>query len=333
MSPIERKPLPPPNSRATPLADTDRADIMARANEVLDHYLNGPGSYFDGGTRKPLVSEFGNSTTADLERFKDSIIASKQFVDDPNSILDSVVDLISKAIIHVEQIARDNEGRDGISRRPPDTNDPIDDPRVISPRALGNRTLPISLSTEGEKLTSAPGVREIPSIFSTKPIRYLRRTDGSTPPASVSDTGAPVARFVLPDQLNNASGGRTDWAAALAGLAAPPQRRGAFVSGNDALSRAAGGDSSSSRPGQAQGPMAPTLLEYIRHLNQLSANTPRAPILERAAPGASLAPSDSPVPMGLPGRLAALAGIDPDNPDQLAPPPGGLLARLRAIGR
>jgi hypothetical protein len=31
---------------------------------------------------------------------------------------------------------------------------------------------------------------------------------------------------------------------------------------------------------------------------------------------------------GLAGRIAALAGIDPDNPDQPVPPPGGLLARL-----
>jgi hypothetical protein len=149
---------------------------------------------------------------------------------------------------------------------------------------------------------------------STKPIRYLGRRDGTTPPAFVSDAGAPAAQFVLPDQLNNASGGRTDWAAALAGLAAPPQGRSAFASGNDALSRATGGGSSSSRPGQSQGPTASALLEYIQHLNQLSADAPPGPIFERGAPGPSLAPSDSSTSMGgLAGRLAALAGIDPDN--------------------
>jgi hypothetical protein len=185
---------------------------------------------------------------------------------------------------------------------------------------------PIPLWTTPPPTPGSTDFSEAPGN-STKPIRYLRRTDGSTPPASVSDTGAPVARFVLPDQLNSSSD-PTDWGAALAGLAVPPQRRGAFVSGNDALSRA-----TDARPGQSQGPTASTLLEYIQHLNQLSANTPQAPILERGAPGASLAPSDSPAPMGLPGRLAALAGIDPDNPDQLAPPPGGLLARLLAIRR
>jgi hypothetical protein len=176
---------------------------------------------------------------------------------------------------------------------------------------------PIRGSTD---LSEAPGI-------STKPIRYVSRRDGNPPPAFVSDAGAPAARFVLPDQLNSSSD-PTDWAAALAGLAVPPQRREAFVSGNDALSRAA-----RARPGQFQGPTASALLEYIQRLNQLSANPLQVPTLELGAPGASLAPSDSPVPMGLPGRLAALAGIDPDNPDQLAPPPGGLLARLLAIRR
>jgi len=52
MATIERKPLPPLNSRVAPIAEADRADIVARANDVMDYYLNGPGSYFDGGYTK-----------------------------------------------------------------------------------------------------------------------------------------------------------------------------------------------------------------------------------------------------------------------------------------
>jgi hypothetical protein len=163
----------------------------------MDYYLNGSGSYFDGGTRKPLVSEFGNSTVYDLERFKDSIIASKQFADDPNSIMDSVIELISKAIIRVEQAARDNEGRDSISRPPPNTNDPIDDPRVISPRALGNGSLPMSLSVKGEEPASALEARGMPRISISKPVRILSRRDTNTPPASTFDAGAPVPQFPI----------------------------------------------------------------------------------------------------------------------------------------
>jgi hypothetical protein len=65
MAPIERKPLPPPNSRVTTIREADRAEIIAHANDVIDFYLNGAGSYFEGGTQKPIVSEFGNGTVDD----------------------------------------------------------------------------------------------------------------------------------------------------------------------------------------------------------------------------------------------------------------------------
>lgn len=380
MATIERKPLPPPNSRVTTIREADRAEIIARAKDVMDYYLNGGGSYFDGGTQKPLVSEFGNSTVDDLKNFMRSIIASKQFADDPNSIMDSIVELIEKTINQVEQAARDNEGRDSISRRPPDTNDPIDDPRVISPRALGNGALPMSLSVEGDEPASALEVRGPPGISSSKPVRILSRRDGNTPLASVFDTGARAAQFVLPDQLNTV-GGRTDWAAALAGggslnpmkAAPPPQagqtsstmpvrilsrvsadkpqaslfdasapavpfvpanevfssdRRNAFGRGNDASSRIGGAGDSPSMSGP-QGSSSSALLEYIQYLNRLAANKPQAPVFDSGVPGVAL--SDSPTPMGgLAGRIAALAGIDPDNPDRPVPPPGGLLALLLA---
>jgi hypothetical protein len=385
MPTIERKPLPPPNSRAATIAEADRAEIIAHANDVIDYYLNGGGSYFDGGTQKPLVSEFGESTIDDLKNFKANIIASKQFADDPNSIMDSVIDLIDKKITQVEEASKYKEGENGIWALPPNTNDPIDDPRIISPRLLSNAALPISLNLEDEDLTSRPKVGAMVGISRAKPIRYLSRRDGSAPPASVFDTGAPAAQFVLPDQLNSSSD-PTHRAAALAGrgslnpmqaaplpqaggtpgisstrpvrylsrtIADKPQasifdasapavpfalsndvssadRRNPFASGRDASSLAVGvGDSSSMRG--LQGPTPSTLLEYIRDMNQLSANKPQASMVDPDAPEASLAPSGSPSLMGgLAGRIAALAGIDPDTPDRPVPPPGGLLALLFA---
>jgi len=65
MATIERKPLPPPNSTATRITEADRAEIIARANDVIDHYLNGPGSYWDAGPRRPL-----QETVNDLKNFK-----------------------------------------------------------------------------------------------------------------------------------------------------------------------------------------------------------------------------------------------------------------------
>jgi len=203
MATIERKALPPLNSRAIPITEADRADIIAHANDVIDYNLNGPGSYFDGGTQKPLESEFGESAIDDLQNFKAGIIASKQFADDPESIMDSVIDLIDKKIIQVKKAAEYKEGK-SIWASPPDANDSIDDPRVISPRALGNGILPISLSVKGEEPASALEEKGItPRISSTKPIRYLGRRGGSTPPVRASDTGAPAAQFVLPDRLKS----------------------------------------------------------------------------------------------------------------------------------
>ncbi|MCP4618671.1 MAG: hypothetical protein GY844_19830 [Bradyrhizobium sp.] len=73
MDPIERKPLPPPNANVTTLTQGDRAEFLARANEVIDHYLSGPGSYWDEGPRKDL-----EETLRDLRTFYSQVTASKQ---------------------------------------------------------------------------------------------------------------------------------------------------------------------------------------------------------------------------------------------------------------
>jgi len=55
----------------------------------------------------------------------------------------------------------------------------------------------------------------------------------------------------------------------------------------------------------------------------------QAPAVDTREAATPLAPSGDSIPMGgLAGRIAALAGFDPANPD--APPPGGLLALLLA---
>jgi hypothetical protein len=81
------------------------------------------------------------------------MIASTQFADDPNSIMGSVIDLLDRTIEQVEGAARKNETRDRIASLPPNTNDPIDDPRITSPKSLGNdKTLGISSPYEGNGL-------------------------------------------------------------------------------------------------------------------------------------------------------------------------------------
>ena len=124
MDPIERKPLPPPDANVTTLAEGDRAEFLARANEVINHYLSGPGSYWDEGPRKPL-----EETLSDLRAFRSQVDASQQLADDPSRILDSVADLVDGAIGRVKRAidGRDNS-RDDIWVPLPETND-----RIIRP--------------------------------------------------------------------------------------------------------------------------------------------------------------------------------------------------------
>jgi hypothetical protein len=132
MATIERKPLPPPNSSATSITEADRAEMMAQANAVIDYYLNGPGSYLDAGPRKPLVGdERDDSTVNDLKKFKERVIASKQYADDPNSIMDSVIDVIDRAMMQVKKVAQSRFGGDDIQRAPPSTNDRIEYPKQL----------------------------------------------------------------------------------------------------------------------------------------------------------------------------------------------------------
>jgi len=159
-----------------------------------------------------------------------------------------------------------------------------------------------------------PPAGGVPGISSTNPVRYLSRRVADQPQGSVFDTSRTAAPYVPASE-----------AFAL-------DRRNAFVNGSDAASPAGGVGSSSSVPGP-QGSAPSALLEYIQRLNQLSANKPQTSMSGPDVPGASLTPSGSPGPGGLAGRIAALSGIDPDNPDQPVPPPGGLLALLLAAQR
>jgi len=65
----------------------------------------------------------------DLQKFRDRVVASQQFADDPGMIMQSVIDLIKQTIDQVRKAAQDNEASDRIRRELPETNDRIDLPR------------------------------------------------------------------------------------------------------------------------------------------------------------------------------------------------------------
>lgn len=160
-----------------------------------------------------------------------------------------------------------------------------------------------------------PRVEGMPGISSTKPVRILSRRIADMPPASVFDSSAPAVPFVPANEVFS------------------PDRRNAFVNGSDVAAPPGGAGDSSSVPGSS-GSTPSGLLNYIQYLDQPGANKPQAFVFDPGAPEASFASSGNSAPMGgLAGRIAVLAGIDPDNPDRPVPKPGGLLALLLAANR
>jgi len=191
MATIERKPLPPFNSSVTNITEADRAEIIARANDVIDYYLNGPGSYFDAGPRKPLAGE-GDTTVADLNRFKDYVIGSKQYTDDPNGILDSVVELIKGTIGRVERADRFDEGEHGISHPPPSIPDPIERRPPLTGHGSANNSrsgIQASMANASMSELTPTGERVMSAVANVDPrnIRVLSRIPAPGAAPSLSD--------------------------------------------------------------------------------------------------------------------------------------------------
>jgi hypothetical protein len=165
MATIEQRPLPPLNSTAKTIGEADRAEITANATAVIDHYLNGAGSYWDEGTQKSLQNRL-----EDIDQFKNAVIASKQFADDPGKILDSVVDLINSTTDRVQRIMAE-QTKDRIQVAPPNTNDAILlNPRLTDdPKAVG-KAPPTGMSpmlSRGGGVATSSGANEN--------VRYLSR--------------------------------------------------------------------------------------------------------------------------------------------------------------
>lgn len=118
MATVERRPLPPPGSNVTSITEADRAEMIARANDVIDHYLNGAGSYWNEGPRKPF-----EETVDDLLAFQAQVTASKQLADDPGRILDSIDELVGGAIARVERAIKDRDRQDDPRVPLPETSD------------------------------------------------------------------------------------------------------------------------------------------------------------------------------------------------------------------
>ncbi len=241
--------------------------------------------------------------------------------------MDSVTRLIDQTMEQVKQAARNNEGRDPISRPPPHTDDPIDDPRVISPRALSNAPLQISLPLEGGPPARPPQAAGTPRISSSKLVRILSRRIADQSPESAFDTSAPAA-LDRQDSFGDRFGNFTSFPDGVIprtpNLTVPPSDPGrplGIFSGKPMPRRITsppiwGLPDNSAASGNDD-------RDWLTNLGGLlwDGNKSRPPVIDAAAPASPIVSTDNPnFSGGLLGRLAALAGVDPQNPNQPAPP-------------
>ncbi|WP_431203347.1 hypothetical protein ACQ86E_32010 [Bradyrhizobium betae] len=130
MPTIEKRPLPPIGAGSVTISPSDKDEIMSRARDVIDHYMSGEGSWWDEGPRKSA-----HETIDDLKRFKDSVLATEQYLDDPSSVWPSVKEMIDSAIEQTGQAIPNLENNSASEIRPVDPRD-LDQPgRPTHPRS------------------------------------------------------------------------------------------------------------------------------------------------------------------------------------------------------
>ncbi|MEK9285583.1 hypothetical protein MTR72_39320 [Bradyrhizobium sp. ISRA442] len=119
--------------------------------------MSGKGSWWDEGPRKSA-----QQTIDDLKRFKDSVVASEQYIDDPGSVLGSVEEMIDAAIKQAGNVipSLENDGRGEI--RPRDPNDSImrARPPIFAPPTT-NEKIQILAAPTNQGVLSTPKAAQI----------------------------------------------------------------------------------------------------------------------------------------------------------------------------
>jgi hypothetical protein len=223
-------------------------------------------------------------------------------------------------------------------RDPTAPNLPGDETRGIDSskptRRLGRRIAnPSAGGPNDRRPPPAPELQESQGPLSLMDacLQYLTRLNGNKPQASMFDPAAPTAPLDTSDR-NSPGGSVADWIASLAGvdpqnpaqLASSPQTRGLAGS-------SFGGNPVQPQTGEPIG-VAPDNSAASNNDNRnwytplggllWDGNRSRAPAIDAGVPASPIVPTDNPnYSGGLLGRFAALAGFDPQKPNQPAPPP------------
>ncbi|MGT2438546.1 hypothetical protein ACU4GH_25340 [Bradyrhizobium betae] len=181
MPTIEKRPLPPIGAGSVTISPSDKDEIMSRARDVIDHYMSGEGSWWDEGPRKSA-----HETIDDLKRFKDSVLATEQYLDDPSSVWPSVKEMIDSAIEQTGQAIPNLENNSASEIRPVDPRDSINRavPPILAPPTNGrvrilaaptNQDLRVTPNTtQSNRSLVAPQIPKV-SRPNDPDIRILRR--------------------------------------------------------------------------------------------------------------------------------------------------------------
>lgn len=174
-------------------------------------------------------------------------------------------------------------------------------------------TNPINTATPMPFPLDVPEVPLAPTDGVSAPDRhgFLDNGSGSSGSAAAPVEGGGSGRYLGRRTYGASQGAAFDAGAPVASVAS---RNGiASGSGNSA--------SPGPQPQKSQGPLS-LMDAYLQYRKRLDANPSQAPAMDASAPAATLAPSDdSGFSGGLLGRVVTLMGVDPQNPDQPAPPP------------
>lgn len=174
--------------------------------------------------------------------------------------------------------------------------------------ALGEANMPAAGSL------GAPPDGPVPP-YAREDFRYLGRSIAGKPESSVFEAGTPSVSYAPPNDVISADRSNvfSDRFGSWTALPVAPFNDGLSPDRQNSFDSRFGNWTSSPAGVTPHNPNLP-----VRRPNPA---TPRGML-------------DDSIPMGgLAGRIAALAGIDPDNPDQPVPPPGGLLKLLLGLAR
>jgi len=154
MSDIETRPLPPLDAR-TRITEADRSRVYDLIGKQLDYLVNGPGSYYpDGGRKSP------QAIGEDIERFNGHVSNLKSFVDDPTSIIDSVVGHLKTFKEEFEARNKQDQPKDGIELAPDLTPWSSDENSIDGDRYQETpppTTRPMGLRASLDTLTTSKG--------------------------------------------------------------------------------------------------------------------------------------------------------------------------------